>query len=163
MNKKGFTLIELLAVIIIIGILTVLIVPNLLSYVETSREASYNQLLHSIVVAAENYYQECDYGDLSSYTGGVCNVVDSEIAVTLGDLANTGFLSVNDTSPDNENIKVVLDPRNDKDISACGIIITKTISEERDENGITNPKTTYKVTASSNSSDSCPREYPNIE
>ena len=41
MNKKGFTLIELLAVIIILGILMIIAIPSVTSYIQNSRKSAY--------------------------------------------------------------------------------------------------------------------------
>ena len=40
-NKKGFTLIELLAVIIILGILMIIAIPAVTSYIQSSRKSAY--------------------------------------------------------------------------------------------------------------------------
>ena len=41
LNKKGFTLIELLAVIIILGILMIIAIPSVTSYIQNSRKSAY--------------------------------------------------------------------------------------------------------------------------
>ena len=41
MNKKGFTLIELLAVIIILGILMIIAIPSVTTYIQNSRKSAY--------------------------------------------------------------------------------------------------------------------------
>ena len=154
MNRRGFTLIELLAVIVLIGLLAVLIVPNALSSVEKGKTASYNTLIKNIVTSSQMYYEECEYGDLSDSTKyGVyaCTINGNTITTTLGTLANTGFLSVNNTKIDNgKEIRVVLDPKTDNDISSCIIKITKEVSS--------NYKVTYKI-ENNDSNTICPSTY----
>ena len=41
LNKKGFTLIELLAVIIILGILMIIAIPSVTSYIQSTRKNAY--------------------------------------------------------------------------------------------------------------------------
>ena len=41
MNKKGFTLIELLAVIIILGILMIIAIPSVTTYIQNSRKSAF--------------------------------------------------------------------------------------------------------------------------
>ena len=65
MNKKGFTLIELLAVIVVLGVVLLLAMPSILDSINASRDSSYKILIGNIKTAAETYYQECEYGDLS--------------------------------------------------------------------------------------------------
>ncbi len=155
MNRRGFTLIELLAVIILIGLLGVLIVPNVLNAVEEGKTSSYNTLIKNIVTSSQMYYEECEYGDLSNEKYGIyackLNYDTNSITTTLGTLANTGFLNVNNTKEENgKEIRVVIDPKTDKDISSCKIKITKEVSS--------NYKVTYKI-ENFDSNQICPSAY----
>lgn len=162
MNRKGFTLIELLVVIVIISILGVLIVPGLLNNVEEVKQVSYDTLIKNIVTASQMYYEECEYGDLSDttkYVSYACSISSNTITTTLGTLANTGFLKVSDTKiVDGKEVKSVLNPKNDNDISDCEIQIEKVITIET-VNNIENYKITYIVTAKSKPGTNCPTTY----
>lgn len=158
MNRKGFTLIELLAVIVLIAIIGIITVPNLLNTVDSSKEASYDILIENIVTASKTYYEECEYGDLSNstkYGDYACIITNNTITTTLGALANTGFLKVNDKS----GSKIVLNPKNNTDMSNCQIKIAKVKKIKIDENGIENIKVTYEVTAESGSDCPTTKEY----
>ena len=113
MNKKGFTLIELLAVIVVLGVVLTLAMPSILDSINASRNSSYKILIGNIKTAAETYYQECEYGDLSDknkYGGYDCTIINGNtINTTIGVLANTGILKVSES--DENDILVVLDPR----------------------------------------------------
>lgn len=158
MNRKGFTLIELIAIIVIIGLTTIIIVPNILEISKESKETSYNTLVKSIVTSSELYYEECEYGDLSDtskYGSYACNISNNTITTTLGALANTGLLKVSNTKIVNDKeIKAVINPKDDNDISDCQITIEKITKTVTDTNGIENKKVTYKVT--NNSGSNCP-------
>ena len=155
MNKKGFTLIELLAVIVLIGIVGIIVVPSVLDDLKVSKNKSYEILVNNIKVAAENYYQECEYGDLEDIIKkdttkyGNCTfkrVSDNEhyIELPLITLANTGFLTVSEV--DESNNKVILDPRDKtNNMNECTIKIIK-----KTDNG----KVTYTVAASTG--ENCP-------
>ena len=161
MNRKGFTLIELLAVIVLIAIIGIITVPNLLTTVNSSKEASYDILIKNIVTASKTYYEECEYGDLSNstkYGDYACIITNNTITTTLGALANTGFLKVNDSknAESGKEVKVILDPRNkEKDMSSCQITITKNVDASF--------KVTYKVESASTDDDKCPTEYGSVE
>ena len=149
MNRKGFTLIELLAIIVLIGIVGVITVPNVLDAVGASRSASYQILIKNIVTAAENYYMECEYGDLSDssvYGDYACSISDNTIETNLKALADTGFLKTTETKEENgSKVKKVIDPNTDNDIGLCDIIITK------------NNDSTYTIT--NNGGSNCPSSY----
>lgn len=56
--QKGFTLLELLIVIVIIGILAVLIIPNLASGPARGRDSQRKSDLRNIKTALESYYND---------------------------------------------------------------------------------------------------------
>ena len=146
MNKKGFTLIELLAVIVVIGIVGIIVVPSALNIADKSKEASYQILVKNIVTAAENYYQECEYGGLSDEKYKNYCKKDNEKIITIGGLAELGILNAETVNSDATT--TVKDPRNNKDIGDCEIGIAK----ETDAFG----KVTYTISASNDSS--CPTQ-----
>ena len=53
-KKKGFTLIELLAVIIILGILMIIAIPSVTSYINSSRKSAYVDTAKEIVSGTRN-------------------------------------------------------------------------------------------------------------
>lgn len=142
MNRKGFTLIELLAVIIVIALITTIVTPSVIEYVNSAKNTSYNLLIQNTISASKTYYEECEYGDLSDsskYKSYACQINGSTITTTLGALANTGMLSVNNVDPNDKNKKIVINPKDNTDISSCNITITKTVD--------TNYKVTYNITS----------------
>lgn len=148
MNKKGFTLIELLAVIVVLGVVLLLAMPSILDSINTSRDSSYKILIGNIKTAAETYYQECEYGDLSDknkYGNYACAITDGNtINTTIGALANTGILKV---SADDSGFLIVKDPRDTtKNLNSCGIQIIKSVDNKF--------KVTYQINGSTQ--DGCP-------
>ena len=141
MNKKGFTLIELLAVIVVLGVVLMLAMPSILDSINASRNASYKVLMGNIKTAAETYYQECEYGDLSNkakYGNYACTINNNTITTTIGALANTGILKV---AADESGNLIVNDPRDTtKNLNSCGIQIIKTVDS--------NFKVTYQINGS---------------
>ncbi len=141
MNKKGFTLIELLAVIVVLGVVLILAMPIILDSINASRNASYKVLMGNIKTAAETYYQECEYGDLSNkakYGNYACAINNNIITTTIGALANTGILKV---AADESGNLIVNDPRDTtKNLNSCAIQIVKKVDS--------NFKVTYQINGS---------------
>ena len=138
MNRKGFTLIELLAIIVIIAIVAVIVAPSVIESFNSSKNKAYDILIENIKLAGENYYQECEYGDLtdtSKYGSLACSISNNSTTVTLGKLANLGILKTN--NKDNNDNYIVVNPKTSNDISNCSITITKVVG--------TNSKTTFTV------------------
>jgi type II secretion system protein G len=69
-NKKGFTLIELVVVVAILGVLALLIVPNVVKRVDEAREAVVDANIKVINNAIKMYYAaEGEYPDISNKSG----------------------------------------------------------------------------------------------
>jgi prepilin-type N-terminal cleavage/methylation domain-containing protein len=55
MNKRGFTLVELMIVVVILGILAAITIPNFVTMVGRAREASTKKNMHLLQTATEDF------------------------------------------------------------------------------------------------------------
>ena len=105
-DDKGFSLIELIIVITIMAILTALLAPQLLRYVEQSRQAkdaaNMDELYRAVQLALtdEEVYANISDGQKIVYgaSGGVSfdpanATLNTELSKTLGNLANAPSLA----------------------------------------------------------------------
>ena len=81
MNKKGFTLIELLAVIIILGVLMIIAIPSVTSYISNSRKSAYVDTAHAIISGGRNFVNE---GKVPMYDTDVTYYIDYQCVKTEG-------------------------------------------------------------------------------
>ena len=93
MKKEGFTLVEILAVVAILGILSLIAVPNVLKYLNESRKRAMITQENTILDAANLYIT--DYCSSTKLHDGMCpdsyenNEESSEKYICLSDLQNT--------------------------------------------------------------------------
>ncbi len=59
-NSKGFTLIELMIVVVIIGILAAIAIPNFISMQNRAREGSVKANMHTLQLAVEDFAVQND-------------------------------------------------------------------------------------------------------
>lgn len=117
-NKKGFTLVEVLAVVVILGILTAIVVPNIFSSLTKAKTKSYNILIDTIKDNAKLYvsrHQEIVDAAILS---------DGHYTLTLNDLYQDKLLKVPVTDPrTNEEIPltktILITQESSKSFIAC--------------------------------------------
>ena len=102
MKKNGFTLVELLGVIILLGVLSVIVVPEVRDSIKQSKKKAYDKQIDTVITAAKNWVSD-NIDELSEET----------IFIDIQSLKQNGFL---------ENKKII-NPVNNKEINGCVAII----------------------------------------
>ncbi len=132
LNKKGFTLIELIAVVVLLSIITVIVVPKVMNELTLGKERAYEVVVSNILTASKQYYEECEYGDIT------CSITSNSVEIPLSILINYGYLA--GTNKDTGIGKTILNPKTKVDISKCCIKITKVVAP-------TTTKVTYQISS----------------
>ncbi len=79
-DDRGFTLIELMIVVVIIGILAAIAIPNFISMQDRAREGSVKSNMHAFQLASEDYAVQYD----SRYASSAVTVVAASTALGSG-------------------------------------------------------------------------------
>lgn len=90
-NNKGFSLVELIVVIAIMAVLVGVLAPQLIKYVEKSREATDIQNADSIATAIKTYYS-----DKETYPEKVTVVLTSAAEASVADSDSQTTSALND-------------------------------------------------------------------
>lgn len=62
-KRNGFSLVELLAVIILLGIISLIIVPSALKTLENSKKDAFENSVIGLITSATNYMGESDFAE----------------------------------------------------------------------------------------------------
>ena len=93
MKKKGFTLVELLAVIVVLGIIALIIVPNVIELVRKSERDSFEKSAYGVLTSAKEYYQSKME---EKNFDGVTFDFEKEVPLELeGDIPTSGTVTIN--------------------------------------------------------------------
>lgn len=124
MNKNGFTLVELLASITILGILMVLVVPNITSSTNNVKERNYINLKNTIIQSTINYILVADnesYSlDVIKPAGDDCSS-GCHMCISVGDLIDNNVYYSNERNSAGE--LTVINPITNKGMRNERVII----------------------------------------
>ena len=97
MNKKyGFTLIELLSIIIIIGLLATILIPNISNIIDKAKSKTFKEDAKAIIRSAENYFADNEF---SLQEGECVEIQSGEIELKEDSRITDGKVCVIDSQP----------------------------------------------------------------
>ncbi len=108
--KKGFTLIELLAIIVVLGIMSLIAFPIVNSSIKNGKEKAYNEQINRIINASKKWANKNI--DLLSE--------DDDVYVSLDTLVSDGFLQKSKSGN-------IINPKDGSIMTGC--VLIKYVSE----------------------------------
>ena len=97
MNKKyGFTLVELLSIIIIIGLLATILIPNISNIIDKAKSKTFKEDAKAIIRSAENYFADNEF---SLQEGECVEIQSGEIELKEDSRITDGKVCVIDSQP----------------------------------------------------------------
>lgn len=109
--KKGFTLVEMLAVIIIIGVLSLVMIPSIESIIEESEKDTYEAQVEFILSGLKNYVAD----NIFKFS----LEENQSKTITLGELKTSGYVDVDIRNPETDecfsnNTNLIVTKENNK-------------------------------------------------
>ena len=142
MNKKGFTLIEVMAVLVILGVVLLIAVPSVSTYIVNSRKSNYYTTANSYVDTIIGYYGMKEFGPLLK-KGEMMIVPIKNIKLDKGGSSETPFGDI-----DYNRSYVVITYNGTKTsyyvnmLDSSGYGIFNVLSDKLDSSSVTNDKDT---------------------
>ena len=97
MNKKGFTLVEVLAVIILLGLIAAILIPNYNKTIEKSKKNSFKESLNGLVRTIENYVAN-NPNEIVQYKQEYTNIFSIELDADNINQLESGYFIIDDNN-----------------------------------------------------------------
>ena len=97
MNKKGFTLVEVLAVIILLGLIAAILIPNYNKTIEKSKKNSFKESLNGLVRTIENYVAN-NPNEIVQYKQEFTNIFSIELDADNINQLESGYFIIDDNN-----------------------------------------------------------------
>ena len=97
MNKKGFTLVEVLAVIILLGLIAAILIPNYNKTIEKSKKNSFKESLNGLVRTIENYVAN-NPNEIVQYKQEFTNIFSIELDADNINQLESGYFIIDENN-----------------------------------------------------------------